>query len=183
MGDRVGAGRRALLRGALGVVGSTLFAAPALALRQPRATRSIHLHSLHTGEQTKLVYWADGSYIRDALRRIDIVLRDHRNDAVHPMEPSLIDLLSALAQRLETHQPFEVISGYRSPASNAMLIRQGHGVAERSLHLRGMAIDIRVPGRRLARVRDTAKAMQVGGVGYYARSDFVHVDIGRVRYW
>lgn len=160
-----------------------MLASPALALPRPRAARSINLLSLHTGEREKLVYWADGHYIPGALRRIDNVLRDHRNGQVRAMEPALIDLLSALAQRLETSEPFEVISGYRSPASNTMLARQSNGVAEQSLHVRGMAIDVRLPRRRLAALRDTAKAMAVGGVGYYPRSDFVHVDIGRVRYW
>lgn len=183
MGDPVDAVRRTLLRGALGIVGSAVCGAPALALRRPRATRSINLHNLHTGERAKLVYWADGAYIADAMRRINVVLRDHRNGAVHPMEPALVDLLSALAHRLETTQPFDIISGYRSPASNAMLVRQGHGVAEGSLHLRGMAADVRVPGRRLTALRNTATAMRIGGVGYYPRSEFVHVDIGRVRYW
>lgn len=164
-------------------MGVAMLASPALALPRSRAARSINLLSLHTGEREKVVYWADGHYIPGALRRVDHVLRDHRNGQIRAMEPALIDLLSALARRLDTSEPFEVISGYRSPASNTMLAQQSNGVAEQSLHVRGMAIDVRLPRRRLSALRDTAKAMAVGGVGYYPRSDFVHVDIGRVRYW
>jgi uncharacterized protein YcbK (DUF882 family) len=158
-------------------------AAPALAVVRPREVRSIALHNLHTGERIRIEYWHAGRYIPAALRQIDTVLRDHRNDEVHPMEPELIDLLAMLARKLQASAPFEVISGYRSPASNAVLARQGHGVVENSLHVRGMAVDVRVPRRRLAAVRDAAIALQVGGVGYYPRSDFVHVDTGRVRRW
>jgi uncharacterized protein YcbK (DUF882 family) len=172
-----------MLRGALAAVGTSVLAMPALARPHLRSTRSVAFYNLHTEERTRLTYWADGAYIPDAMRRIDVVLRDHRNGAVHRIEPALVDLLHVLGQTLNTNEPFEVISGYRSPASNTMLISQGHGVAEGSLHLRGMAIDVRVPKRRLAKVRDAAKELQLGGVGYYPRSDFVHVDIGRVRYW
>jgi uncharacterized protein YcbK (DUF882 family) len=102
---------------------------------------------------------------------------------VHAIDQRLLDLLVTLSGRLGTREPFEVISGYRSPATNAMLAATTGGVAAASLHMAGMAVDIRVPGRPLARVRDAARSLEGGGVGYYPASDFVHVDVGRVRAW
>lgn len=145
--------------------------------------RAIGLLNLHTGEREHLTYWTDGHYLPGALKRIDVVLRDHRNDEVAQMDPKLIDLLHALTRQLDSTGEFQVISGYRSPASNRMLADRSNGVARNSLHTRGMAIDIRVPGRRLSAVRDAARTLAAGGVGFYPKSDFVHVDIGRVRYW
>jgi uncharacterized protein YcbK (DUF882 family) len=147
------------------------------------ASRSIAFESLHTGERLSTVYWADGNYIADALKRVDVVLRDHRNDKVHAVDPQLVDLLHRLRSQLDTTAPFRVISGYRSPESNAMLHAASNGVASNSLHTRGIAIDVRMPGVQLAQLRDAAKALQGGGVGYYPKSDFVHVDTGRVRSW
>jgi len=113
------------------------------------------------------------------------VLRDFRSGEVHPIAPRLLDLLSMLQARLETTEPVSIISGYRSPTTNAMLRgkREHSGVATRSLHMQGMAIDLRIAGRSLAAVRTAALAQRLGGVGYYPQSDFVHVDIGRVRSW
>lgn len=146
-------------------------------------TRSIALESLHTGERVSTIFWADGQYIHDALKRIDLVLRDHRNNKVHAIDPRLMDLLHRLRCELDTTASFQVISGYRSPESNAMLHRASTGVAGNSLHTRGIAIDVRLPGARLTDLRDAAKSLQGGGVGYYPKSDFVHLDIGRVRSW
>lgn len=145
--------------------------------------RAVGFLNLHTGERERLTYWADGRYLPEALKRINVVLRDHRNNAVAPMDPKLIDLLHMLARTLDSTGEFEVISGYRSPASNRMLADRSGGVATNSLHTRGMAIDIRVPGRRLTAVRDAARTLAAGGVGFYPKSDFVHVDVGRVRFW
>ncbi len=158
---------------------------PALAALEPSGSRALSLHNIHTGEHLAIDYWQDGVYRPEALTAINHVLRDFRTGDVHAIEPALLDLLAGLHGRLETAQPFEVISGYRAPATNAML-RSEHdhsGVASKSLHMQGMAIDIRVPGRALDRLRDAALAAQVGGVGYYPQSDFVHVDVGRVRRW
>jgi len=110
-------------------------------------------------------------------------LRDHRTDDVMPIDRALLDALASLREKLETDQPFHVISGYRSPATNARLAAASDGVARKSLHLQGRAIDIRVPGRSLEQVRSVALAMKSGGVGYYRRSGFVHLDTGRVRSW
>jgi uncharacterized protein YcbK (DUF882 family) len=129
------------------------------------------------------VYWEEGRFVPDALRDIDWVLRDHRTDQVHEIDRALLQLLSALHSSLQTAEPFEIISGYRSPASNALLQATTTGVVADSLHLRGMAVDIRVPGRPLPGLRAAALVLQRGGVGYYPESGFVHVDVGRARAW
>jgi len=147
------------------------------------ATRALAFRNLHTGEFVRATYWAAGDYLQEGLRQIDRVLRDHRSNLVHPIDRRLLGLLDALRVRLDTPEPFEVISGYRSPATNARLVRTTSGVAPGSLHVVGMAIDVRVPGRSLPVVRDAAKELRSGGVGYYPDSNFVHVDVGRVRYW
>jgi uncharacterized protein YcbK (DUF882 family) len=180
-GDRGSARRRFLKLGVTGVAG--LLLPPARSAAAGPSERILALRNLHTGEFVQATYWAAGRYVREGLSRIDRLLRDYRTDAVHPIDRRLLDVLGALHGRLETREPFEVISGYRSPATNAMLVATTRGVAPGSLHVQGMAIDIRVPGRPLRAVRDAAKALAAGGVGYYPDSDFVHVDVGRVRYW
>ena len=145
--------------------------------------RSLAFQNLHTGEKLKTVYWADGGYVPEALHHINWLLRDFRTDDVHPMDPRLLDLLADMHVRLRTAEPFQVISGYRSPQTNAMLAATTDGVAQNSMHLQGKAIDIRVPGRRLQHVRAAATSLQRGGVGFYPRSDFIHVDTGPVRHW
>jgi uncharacterized protein YcbK (DUF882 family) len=145
--------------------------------------RSLSFHNLHTGESLRTVYWSRGEYVRSSLATIDRVLRDHRTGEIHEIHPRLLDLLCDLRLRLDASQPIEIISGYRSPATNAMLHARSDGVASRSLHMDGKAIDLRISGRSLATVRKTALSMKAGGVGYYPASDFVHLDIGRVRSW
>lgn len=147
------------------------------------AVRRISLLNLHTDERCSVVYSEAGQKIPDALSEVNRVLRDFRTGEVHPIDTRLLDLMADLAVKLDTTAPFSIISGYRSPATNSMLHDKSDGVATKSLHMQGMAVDIRVPGRQLAKVRDTALAMSRGGVGYYAKSDFVHVDVGRVRRW
>lgn len=145
--------------------------------------RNLNFNNLHTGEKLSIEYWAKGDYVPDALQTINHLLRDYRNGEVHTIDPNLLDLLHTINARLETGEPFEVISGYRSPQTNAMLHERSSGVAAKSLHMQGMAIDIRVPGRDLGYLHATAVGLRAGGVGYYPASDFVHVDVGRVRYW
>ena len=145
--------------------------------------RALAFRNLHTEETIDVVYRVDGQLDPDALRQIDWVLRDFRTGEAHPMDTRLLDLLWRLREALDTAEPYEVISGYRSPATNAMLRREGRGVARGSLHMRAMAIDVRIPGQPLAKLRNTALGLRVGGVGYYPASDFVHVDVGRVRFW
>jgi uncharacterized protein YcbK (DUF882 family) len=145
--------------------------------------RLLAFHNLHTGEHLSTAYWAAGNYLPDEIRRIAWVLRDHRTNSVHPIDARLLDLLYNLNGQVNTSTPFEVISGYRTPQSNAALAAVSEGVASRSLHMLGMAIDIRVPGVTLPHLRAAAISLQGGGVGYYPRSDFIHLDVGRIRYW
>jgi uncharacterized protein YcbK (DUF882 family) len=145
--------------------------------------RSLAFYNLHTSEKLKTVYWHRGEYLPSSLVEINRVLRDHRTGDTHDIDPRLLDLLCELRLKLSTAEPFHIISGYRSPATNALLHAQSDGVATHSLHMDGMATDIRIPGRDLALLRKTALSMKSGGVGYYPSSDFVHVDVGRVRSW
>lgn len=178
--DHHGASRRRALRlGVAGLAGLVVPVGPAAAAD----ARSLALRSLHTGEFVRATYWAAGRYVRDGLMEIDRLLRDHRSNTVQPIDRRLLDVLAALRDRLETREAFVVISGYRSPATNARLVATTRGVASTSLHVAGMAVDLRVPGRPLTAVRDAAKALGAGGVGFYPNSNFVHVDVGRVRYW
>jgi uncharacterized protein YcbK (DUF882 family) len=147
------------------------------------APRSVSLYNTHTGEWVRTVYWADGHYIREAVRDINWVLRDHHSDEVRPMNAGVLDLLGMLRRRLESSNPFLVICGYRSAATNHRMYLRGSGVASNSYHIKGMAIDLRAEGRDLSQVRTAAASLHGGGVGYYPRSDFVHVDCGPVRYW
>jgi len=156
---------------------------PARATVETRGARRLCLTNLHTGESCSADYWAGGEYLSSGLDNIAKVLRDHRNGSTHPIDPKLLDLLHALQGALETAAPFQVISGYRSPESNAKLAAAASGVAKRSMHMDGKAIDIRLPGVALGNVHKAAKALKGGGVGYYAASNFVHMDVGRVRYW
>ena len=154
---------------------------PALAAGPSR--RALKFHNTHTGEVFAATYWANGAYVPEALAGIKKVLRDHRNGAEHDIDTRLLDLLVVLRGKLDTTSHFEVISGYRSPESNAKMHKASGGVAKHSLHMQGEAIDIRVPGRDLAVVHKAALVLKGGGVGYYPASDFVHVDCGRVRHW
>ena len=145
--------------------------------------RALSFHNLHTSESLKTVYWQRGEYIPSSLAEINHVLRDHRTGDEHEIDPRLLDLLCDLRLRLDSRESFQIISGYRSPATNALLHAKSDGVATRSLHLDGKAVDIRIPGRALSLLRKTALSMKAGGVGYYPSSNFVHVDVGRVRSW
>lgn len=174
-------GRRKLIGVGLGLVGS-LGAAPAATAFAP-ATRRLSFDNLHTGETLDVAYFERGAYVGDALAAVNHVLRDYRTGDVHVIEPKLLDLLTTLSTSLGATARIGVISGYRSPQTNAMLHRDSGQVASGSLHMQGQAIDIRIPGVDTARVRDAAMRLGIGGVGYYPTSDFVHVDVGRVRRW
>ena len=172
-------GRRRLLAGALGLAAPSLNAGGASAAAPPR----LSLLNLHTGEKLAATYFEAGRYLPDALAALNHVLRDHRTGEAYAMAPGLLDLVAVLAGRFGASDAVQVISGYRSPASNAALHARSGGVATRSLHMQGMAMDIRIPGVALASLRDAALALGRGGVGFYPASDFVHVDVGRVRRW
>jgi len=175
--------RRNFLRYALGA-GVALAMPNSYAAMMPNpVVRDLQLHNLHTEEKISLSYFEQGQYISDALRDISYLLRDHRTGDVLAMDPALIDLLYDLKGVLGTEKPLQVISGYRSPKTNASLQRKSKGVATRSLHMQGKAIDIRIEGIDSQVVREAAMSLARGGVGYYPRSNFVHIDTGRVRSW
>ena len=176
--------RRHFLRaGALAAVSACLPAAVAGTNELSAKDRSLAFYNTHTGERLRTIFWAHGGYIEESLHEIDHILRDPRNGQIYTIDRRLIDLLYLLRTAVEAREPFHVISGYRSPQTNAFLRSRSNGVAENSLHLVGQAIDIRVPGRRLSDLRSAALSLKAGGVGYYPQSDFVHVDVGRVRSW
>lgn len=146
--------------------------------------RSLSLLNTHTGERLKsVVYWEQGIYIPDALHEINYVLRDHRTGDVHSIDPITLDLMAAISRKVESRRSFEIISGYRSPKTNQSLRGKSSGVAKNSYHMQGKAVDLRLPGVPLKTVRKAALELRMGGVGYYPKSDFVHVDSGRVRSW
>lgn len=146
--------------------------------------RRISLLNLHTGERVEnLPYFADGEFVSESLTSLNRLLRDHRNGDMCSIDPELFDQLWGLRQTLGNDSSFHVISGYRSPESNQKLAAQSNGVAKRSMHTFGRAIDIRLPGVDLATLRKSALAMKKGGVGYYPKDNFVHIDTGRVRFW
>jgi uncharacterized protein YcbK (DUF882 family) len=147
------------------------------------AIRRVALHNIHTNEAIDAVYWERGAYVPEALGDVSHVLRDFRTGDVHPIDNRLLNLLDSLSGKVETWRPFSVISGYRSPKTNAMLHETTPGVANNSLHMKGMAIDIRVEGVDLGHLHKAAMTLNGGGVGYYPSSDFIHVDVGAVRHW
>jgi uncharacterized protein YcbK (DUF882 family) len=154
------------------------------AVRAPQIPeRSLSLYNLHTGESLKTAYWIEGEYLTEALREINNLLRDHRTQEIRPIDTELLDLLHSLHSTSESKGMLHVISGYRSPATNTHLRENCTGIAKNSLHLAGKAADIRLPGYDLAALRRIAVALRGGGVGYYPGSDFIHMDVGRVRYW
>ncbi len=174
--------RRQLLAAGAAALATLALPRPARAALHP-PTHTLSLHNLHTGEDLTLTV-ADGCPCPpQMMARVDHILRDHRNGAVHAIDPALLTLLGDLQASLGMGGCFQVISGYRSPATNARLRREGHHVARHSLHMQGKAIDIRLPGCDLPRLHAAARRLRRGGVGYYPRSGFVHVDTGRVRYW
>jgi uncharacterized protein YcbK (DUF882 family) len=147
--------------------------------------KAIALQNIHTGDKLKLTYFERGRYIEDALDEISYVFRDYHNDSVHPIDPDLLDQLYDLRLSLgiNKNKPFHIVSGYRSPVTNARMRKKHAGVAKHSLHMQGRAIDIQIDGVDTRVIRNAAIAMRRGGVGYYARSGFVHLDTGRFRTW
>jgi uncharacterized protein YcbK (DUF882 family) len=168
-------------------VAGALVPSRAQAAGVPRAPeRALSFFHTHTGERLKVAYCCGGQYQAEGLAQVNHILRDFRVNETRAIEPALLDLLFELGGTLGSDGPFHVISGYRSPRTNMMLRERGGaatGVASHSLHMVGQAIDIRVPGVRIDKLRDAATALRIGGVGFYPDLDFVHVDIGRVRYW
>lgn len=183
--NHTGLNRRQFLK--LGAAGVLVAALPGPAIAAVRRfsdpPRALSLYNTHTGETLRAVYRFRGRYLRESLDRINHVLRDHRTGEVKAIDPHLLDLLYALNKKLDARHPFHVISGYRSRQTNAMLRAKGRGVAGGSLHMEGKAIDISLPDCDVSVLHRVAVEQRWGGVGYYPGPGFVHIDVGRVRYW
>jgi uncharacterized protein YcbK (DUF882 family) len=191
--------RRAVLTMGLGAIASAgLAAAPSLSWAdtasagQPAPVvqttaqtqfRSVAMNNLHTGESMEAVYWDGGDYLPDVLDAVNLHLRDYRTGDVHPIDPRLLDLLDSVSVLTQAKSPFEVISGYRSARTNAILHERSAEVAQKSFHVQGMAIDVRLPDIELRHLHAAARSLGRGGVGYYPESNFVHLDVGPVRSW
>lgn len=173
----------ATLGAAAALATATLLPGLAFAAQGLPATRSLAFRSLHTGEEVAATYFRNGRLHAEGVKLLNQVLRDWRTGEVWEMDPQLFDLLYALRRRMDSSAPFELISGYRSPQTNATLAARSNGVAKRSLHMEGKAVDVRLPERDLKALHKAALALQAGGVGLYSKSGFVHVDTGRVRHW
>jgi uncharacterized protein YcbK (DUF882 family) len=148
-------------------------------------SQDLAFYHTHTGKSLHVVYRKDGAYQPEALAAIEDFLKDFRNGERHPIDPALLDVLYEIKAKTGTQAPFEVISAYRSPATNDMLRNRSasSGVAEKSMHLQGQAIDVRLRDVKLDQLREVALKLERGGVGFYRDSNFVHVDTGRVRRW
>lgn len=146
--------------------------------------RKLCLYNIHTGEKLDVTYWEQGQYIPEVLQDLNYLLRDYRTDSVRRIDNELLDQVFVLRNKLDLNKPIHIISGYRSIKTNRMLRLHSHGqVAKNSLHTKGRAIDIRMPGRSLNQLRLAALSLQAGGVGYYPDNEFIHLDTGRVRRW
>ncbi len=174
--------RRDFLRLGAGIAGA-LVLPPALAKSATAQERNLRFSNTHTGENLKTTYWVEGEYLDGSLQEINSILRDHRTNEAYSMDKGLLDLLFVLQSQVDSKDVFHIISGYRSPATNAMLNGKSKGVAKRSYHMRGMAIDVRLQGCEIKNLQRAALALKAGGVGYYPSSDFIHVDVGPVRSW
>jgi uncharacterized protein YcbK (DUF882 family) len=160
--------------------------APAMAARIPMPDEGafkISFRNVHTGESFNGVYRVGSKYMPDAFEKINYVLRDFRTGEVFPIDPRTMDILYMMHKKSGSKYNFEILSGYRSPKTNAMLRRTSTGVARNSFHLTGQAIDIRLPYYRTSNLQKIAQNLRAGGVGYYNKSNFVHVDTGKVRFW
>jgi uncharacterized protein YcbK (DUF882 family) len=165
-------------------VSPTAFAHSVVAPAESQPEYRLRLFHTHTGERLDIVYRRGDAYVPEALARLNEYLRDHRTGAVLAYDPLVFDLLYDISAKLgRPDGEIDVVCGYRSPWSNEFLRTHGHGVAVHSLHMEAKAIDIRIPGVESSSLRDAALTLHRGGVGYYAKSDFVHVDVGRVRRW
>ena len=176
-------------RGILGIFAATAVAAAPVAanafgvIRGAGNYRRIRMYTGRTGESIDTVYWVDGKYIRDALNEINIFMRDWRTGTAIGIDPRTMDIAAASHRLLQTNEPYMMLSGYRSPQTNAMLRRSSGGVARNSLHMVGKAADMRLKSRSVSQMSKAVRACKAGGVGSYSRSNFVHMDCGPVRAW
>ncbi|WP_319783529.1 YcbK family protein [Oceanisphaera sp. IT1-181] len=178
----LGVNRRRFLQGLGGLGAVAMLPMPALASRSA-PVRKLSLHSINTGEQVTASFWEEGRYLKEGLNTLNRIMRDYRAEEQSEIDPKLYDQLYLLQHRLGKVGEIQIISGYRSPSTNAMLRRTSSGVAKKSYHMKGQAIDLRLPGVPLAQLRQAALNLKVGGVGYYPSSNFVHLDTGPVRSW
>ncbi len=181
--DAFDSDRRGFLKFGLACTAVLGFWTPQLVQAGVQKPRSLKFVNIHTRESFNGTYWEAGRYIPAAFSEIKTVLRDYRNGERFPIDPRLMDILYVLQHRLDNFKSYEIFSGYRSPKTNAMLRRTSEGVARNSLHMSGQAIDLHLPGTRLSKLHSAAMNLKSGGVGFYPRSDFVHMDTGRVRHW
>ena len=176
--------RRDLLALGLVTAASAVFPFKAFAASEKVSSKKeLIFYKVNTHEHLNAVYWKDGMYLPDGLATINHIFRDTRSDMEREININLIDLLFDLKEQIKSKEPYHIISGYRTPKSNAILSKSNKGVAKNSLHMFGKAVDIRMPGYSLSGLRKVAVKLQAGGVGYYPRSKFVHLDVGEVRYW
>jgi uncharacterized protein YcbK (DUF882 family) len=152
-------------------------------LRGSGDIRRISMYSGRTGESIDTIYWLDGEYVGEAVKEITLFMRDWRNNKVMQIDTRTLDIMAATHKLLDVDEPYMLLSGYRSPETNAMLRARSSGVAKNSLHLRGQAADLRLRSRSVDQMARAAAACHAGGVGRYTRSDFVHMDCGQVRSW
>ena len=150
---------------------------------RPQKIKTLAFYNTHTDERLQIEFYRNGRYDSGALTKINQILRDHRSGEIKSIDVNLLELLYNISTETKSRAPFHVISGYRSPATNKSLRKNNKGVASRSMHMLGKAIDIRIPGFSTRQLRNVARKIKGGGVGYYPKSNFVHVDTGRVRYW
>jgi len=167
---------------------TTVAAAPVMAnatglLRGAGDIRRLRMYNGRAGESLDMIYWIEGDYIRPALEEINYFFRDWRDNTVHHIDQRTIDILTASHRLMETDEPYTLLSGYRSPASNNLLRSRSSGVARNSRHLRGEAADVQLQSRSVGQMYQAARACNAGGVGRYSRSNFVHMDCGPVRSW
>ena len=172
--------RRVFLGAALS---SGLFGLSTSAQAKIAPERSLSLYNQHTGETLYSVFWYKGNYQADSLKEINHLFRDHRSNSSHPIDPHLLDVLHQISQASASYKPIEIISAYRSPRTNKALRKRSTGVAKNSYHLKGKAVDIKIANRSSKQLYKIATDLKAGGVGYYPRSGFVHIDTGPVRNW
>jgi uncharacterized protein YcbK (DUF882 family) len=177
--------RRDLLKAGGVAAAAILFPEHALALGRGLfpVEKKLSLYNIHTGESLDKVYYSRGESLLDSLSEINNIMRDHRSGDIKTIDTELLDTLYLLSQRMKTQNAFHIISAYRSPETNNMLRKSSSGVAKKSMHMYGKAVDVRLPGSNLEELRDAALRLKRGGVGYYPGSDFVHLDVGPYRYW
>lgn len=147
------------------------------------STRSLKLYNIHTNDYLDITYFQNGNYIKSALSQIDQIMIDRRSGETTQMNPRLLDTLHQIQTSCGSHEPIDLICGYRAPDTNAKMARSSKGVAKHSYHTRGMAADINIQGMPLEKIRSIARSLNAGGVGIYPKSGFVHVDVGPVRTW